>query len=229
MRRRGTERRPGSATKASRTAAVAAVAMVAIAGLLATAGLAGCGGSEEPAATRPTDDADGATDEPTEEEVEARIRAAAILERQRETLVDELVALAADGSTSARDVMMLVPRDAPPRLFPLDESALVALDARERTDVIARYDRLALGLKALARRAVDEASALADAGRPAEGRDLLVRVRDLAEASAGEEVAEIGRDAARLAIGLVDEGLAELPPAAGGGTGGGEDAGEAQG
>lgn len=202
-----------------------AVSLVAVASVVGLATVAGCGGGdEEPApADVPSAPADGDAGEPAED-VEARIRAAEILERQRETLVDELVELAADGDTSARDVVMLVPADAPPRLFRMDEPELESLPAEERTAVIARYDRLALGLKELARRAADEAAAMAEAGRIEEARGLLRRVRALAEASAGDEVAEIGRDAARMAMAIVDEGMAELPEA-GTGAGTGEDAG----
>jgi hypothetical protein len=209
---------------------LATVATLAL--LVGPAGLMGCGGGESdspPDASTPGGPADeeaspAITDaDPQaadEEDLERRARNAAVAERQRQTLIDELIDLPATRSIAAADVMMLVPRENPPRLFELDESEIEALPAGERTEAIARYDRIARGLKELAARALDESESLSQSGARDAASDLLRRVRDLARASAGDSVAELGRDAARAVLTTLNAALGEDESGGAGATGG---------
>jgi len=210
-----------------RTRWILPIGGVLLAGLL---WLPACrGGEEEPAAGTggPEDvsDADGdsggggsvppvTTDDPVDvdEDFERRARNAAAAERQRELLIEELSDLPASRFTSAVDVAILIPAEEPPRLFRLDEKDLEAMPPLERAEAIARYDRLARGLLELAVRAIDEAAELRERGDDERADDLLQRIRALAAVSGGDDVAEIGRDAARAVVVRIDEAM---PPAGG--------------
>jgi hypothetical protein len=176
-----------------------------------------------PAASVPGAGAAGdASSEPAEtrEEFERRVKSAADAERRREALIAELASLPTARFTTAADVLELVDADDPPRLFRLHEDDLESMSAEARTDAIARYDRISRGLKRLAVLAIEEAASLRDDGRGAEAAAMLGQVRSLAAASSGSEVAEIGRDAARAVVAMMDAALG--PPVAG-------DAGDADG
>lgn len=169
----------------------------------------------ESAATGAT--ADGESAEPTgpvetREEFERRVKSAADAERRREALIAKLASLPTARFTTAADVLELVDADDPPRLFRLHEDDLESMSAEARTDAIARYDRISRGLKRLAVLAIEEAASLRDDGRGAEAARLLQTVRSLAEASGGVEVAEIGRDAARMVVAMMDAALGPPPP-----------------
>ncbi len=181
------------------------------------------GGAPAPAASVPGAGAAGdASSEPAEtrEEFERRVKSAADAERRREALIAELASLPTARFTTAADVLELVDADDPPRLFRLHEDDLESMSAEARTDAIARYDRISRGLKRLAVLAIEEAASLRDDGRGAEAAAMLGQVRSLAAASSGSEVAEIGRDAARAVVAMMDAALG--PPVAG-------DAGDADG
>lgn len=190
-------------------AAGPAPAESAATGATADGDAAGAGESAEP--TGPVE---------TREEFERRVKSAADAERRREALIAELASLPTARFTTAADVLELVDADDPPRLFRLHEDDLESMSAEARTDAIARYDRISRGLKRLAVLAIEEAASLRDDGRGAEAAAMLGQVRSLAAASSGSEVAEIGRDAARAVVAMMDAALG--PPVAG-------DAGDAEG
>lgn len=167
-------------------------------GATAEGDAAGAGEAAEPVETR--------------EEFERRVKSAAEAERRREALIAELASLPTARFTTAADVLELVDADDPPRLFRLHEDDLESMSAEARTDAIARYDRISRGLKRLAVLAIEEAASLRDDGRGAEAARMLQTVRSLAEASGGVEVAEIGRDAARTVVAMMDAAMGPPPP-----------------